>query len=48
VGGGVGRKGATHADRLVVGVGVYRHKNQSAAAIHAQIVRAQGGVGRLP
>jgi hypothetical protein len=29
-------------------VGVYRHQNQSSAAIHAEIVRAQGGVGRLP
>ena len=48
VGGGVGGKGSTHADRLVVGVGVYRHENQSTAAIHALIVRAQGGVGRLP
>ena len=48
VGGGVGGKGSTHTDRLVVGVGVYRHENQSTAAIHAQIVRAQGGVGRLP
>ena len=48
MGGGVGGKGATHADRLVVWVGVYRHQNQPAAAIHAVIVRAQGGVGRLP
>ena len=48
VGGGVGGKRAAHADRLVVGVGVYRHENQSTAAIHALIVRAQGGVGRLP
>jgi hypothetical protein len=29
-------------------VGVYRHENQSTAAIHALIVRAQGGAGRLP
>ena len=48
VGGGVGGKRAAHADRLVVGVGVYRHENQSTAAIHALIVRAQGGAGRLP
>jgi hypothetical protein len=29
-------------------VGVYCHENQSTAAIHALIVRAQGGAGRLP
>jgi hypothetical protein len=29
-------------------VGVYRHENQSSVAIHALIVRAQGGAGRLP
>ena len=35
-------------DGLVVRVGVHRHEDQSPAAVHPQILRAQGRVGRLP
>jgi hypothetical protein len=33
------RQGATHADRLVIWVGVHRHQEKSSFVVHARIVR---------
>jgi hypothetical protein len=44
------RQGATHADRLVVWVGVHRHQEKSPFVVHARIVRGDSvrRAGRLP
>jgi len=44
------RQGATHADRLVIWVGVHRHQEKSSFVVHARIVRGDSVrcAGRLP
>jgi hypothetical protein len=44
------RQRATHGDRLVIGVSVYRHQEKSSFVVHARIVRGDSvwRAGRLP
>ena len=48
--GGVVRQGAAHADRLVIRMGMHRHKEEVPCVVHPCIVRVGSArrAGRLP